>query len=616
MGPSPVDEIKSRLDIIEVIGSYIKLAKAGRNYKARCPFHSERTPSFMVSPERQMWHCFGCGLGGDIFAFVKQIEGIEFGDALRQLAGRAGVVLKRQDPTLQTQRKRLYEICELATKFFEKQMESKIGFQAQRYLLKERGLKEETLKQWRLGWAPDGWHNLSDFLEDKGYKAEEILQTGLTVTTEQVAGRELPKCHDRFRSRIMFPLFDILGQVVGFAGRIFGKEDSPPADGVGKYINTPQTVLYDKSRLLYGLNFAKIELRKEDSCIFVEGNLDVIMSHQAGTINTVASSGTALTAEHLKIIKRYTDNLIFAFDMDLAGESATRRSIDLALENDFNIKVIKSIADAGDKIKDPADLIKQDPSSWKNAIKDSVSILDYYFSNTFSKYPSASSGQGKPEDKKEIAKILLPIIKRISNQIEKSHWIGELARRLKVDEKLLYSEMQKVKLEDSRVPASNTKDLRPASERTRTDELEERILALYLYFPEQLKDFEQTPEKIFFNEELAKIVEALKDAARHNPEKEKCLKAVQKKLPPELLDKLDYLSFKAEQFPTEAAEAAQEIEDCLKELKIIKIKEEMARVGHEIQEAQAGKDKPKLTKNLEEFKRLSKNLIDLTGIYQ
>ncbi len=265
MGPSPVDEIKNRLDIIEVVGSYIKLVKAGRNYKALCPFHSEKTPSFMVSPERQIWHCFGCNEGGDIFAFIKKIEGVEFGDALRLLAARAGVVLKKQDPAIQTKRKRLYEVCELAIKFFETQLgKTNAGQKASDYL-KERGLQAGTIKFWRLGWAPDDWHSLSQFLRSRGYTDEEVTQAGLIVIREEKfqtprlpapeaqadggqanskiqtnSKPQISNYHDRFRSRIIFPIFDTQGQVVGFAGRLFGKEE----ENVGKYINTPQTVVY------------------------------------------------------------------------------------------------------------------------------------------------------------------------------------------------------------------------------------------------------------------------------------------------------------------------------------------------------------------------------------
>ncbi|OGZ34602.1 MAG: DNA primase, partial [Candidatus Portnoybacteria bacterium RBG_13_41_18] len=348
MPSSPIDEIKSRIDILELVGSYITLAKAGRNWRARCPFHNERTPSFVVSPERQIWHCFGCGAGGDIFGFVKQIEGVEFGDALRILARRAGVVLKRQDPAIQTQRKRLYEVCELAAKFYEKQIESKIGQKAFQYLIKERGLKKETIKNWRLGWAPDDWNTLSDFLRQRGFLEQEIFDSGLIIKKDPSTGSgyNVRDNYDRFRSRIMFPIFDIQGQVVGFAGRIFGKEDL----NVGKYINTPQTILYDKSRLLYGLNFGKLDIRQSNACVFVEGNLDVIMSQQAGIKNTVASSGTALTIAHLQIIRRYAENLIFSFDTDAAGDNATLRSIELALENDFNIKITQPLDQAEGKI--------------------------------------------------------------------------------------------------------------------------------------------------------------------------------------------------------------------------------------------------------------------------
>jgi len=606
MGPSPVDEIKSRLDILEVIGSYIRLSKAGRNYKARCPFHSERTPSFMVSPERQIWHCFGCNLGGDIFAFVKQIEGVEFGDALRLLASRAGVVLKRQDPVVQTKRKRLYETCELAAKFFQKQLESKTGQKAFSYLTKERGVKNQTIKEWRLGWAPDEWRALSDFLKDRGYNDEEILQAGLTVQpeTDQARGGNYgtKTNYDRFRSRIMFPLFDIQGQIVGFAGRIFGKEDA----NVGKYINTPQTILYDKSRLLYGLNFAKLQLREKNLCVFVEGNLDVIMSHQAEVKNTVATSGTALTPEHLKIINRYTDNLVFAFDMDLAGETATRRSIDMALENDFNVKITQ----IGQK--DPADLIKQNPSAWEKAIDAAVSVMDYYFKTVFAKYPSTNSGQVNSEDKKQIGKILLPLIKKIPNEILRGHWIGELGKKLKTDEKALYAEMQKIKTEAAFL--ENKANIAPPSpvQKSRVDELEERFLSLLLSFPENFKNFDDEAKDFLSSERAVKILTELQGASSRI-KKENCLDLLKKKLPQELHEHIDYLSFKSEQYLVDESSAASEIKECLLALKIIKIKDRMLQLAFEIQEAQTNKDKRKLGQNLKNFNALSNKLIELTN---
>ena len=604
---SPVEEIKNRLDILEVIGSYIRLQKAGRNYKARCPFHNERTPSFMVSAERQIWHCFGCGAGGDIFAFVKQIEGVEFGDALRILASRAGVKLTRQSPEIATKRQRLYEVSELAAKFFEKQLEAtKTGQKAYKYL-QERGLKSSTIKEWRLGWAPDQWHALSDFLGQRGYKDQEIFDAGLTVKREEENSeiRKSGDYHDRFRSRIMFPLFDIQGQIVGFAGRIFGREDQ----NVGKYINTPQTFLYDKSRLLYGLNFAKQELRQKDAAILVEGNLDVIMAHQAGTKNVLATSGTAMSEEHLQIIRRYTENLIFAFDIDLAGEGATRRSIDLALAQDFNVKIIKIIQDKTQgKIKDPADLIKQDAVAWRKATESAVSIMDYYFDVTFAKYKTIGV-----EEKRQIAKILLPAIKRIANHIERAHWLGELGKKLRVDEKALQSEMEKIKFQTFKNEAPTQTAAREAS-RTRTEELEDQLLSLLLNFPEQLKDFSHQPGELFFNEKPTRILEEIMTLAQKTDAKrQNCLAILKKRLPQDFCEHLDYLYFRLEKFGVQDESIEQELAACVKELKTLKLKSKMFGLNFDMQEAQDKHDKTKTQNCIKKFNELAKELSELTN---
>src|SRR4030043_2178196 len=351
---SPIDEIKSRLDIVEVISSYIKLQKAGANYRAVCPFHSEKKPSFFVSPARQIWHCFGCSKGGDMFGFVKEIEGVEFGDALRILAQRAGVELKRQTKEykeFQTERERLYEICDLATRFFEKQLaESKTGKEAKQYLL-DRGITKESLEKWRVGYAPDVWQGLADFLSSRNYSQEEIKKAGVGLSSEKGS------FYDRFRGRIIFPIFDLNSQVVGFGGRVFKEKDKKE---IAKYVNTPQTILYDKSRILYGLDKAKVEIRKKDFCILVEGYVDLIMVFQAGFENAVATSGTALTPLQLKTLKRYSDNLLTAFDMDVAGEAATKRGIDLAQIHGFNVKVI--VLPEG---MDPADLVLKDVKAWE-----------------------------------------------------------------------------------------------------------------------------------------------------------------------------------------------------------------------------------------------------------
>ncbi|MCD5397178.1 MAG: DNA primase, partial [Candidatus Pacebacteria bacterium] len=395
---------------------------------------------FFVSPTRQIWHCFGCSKGGDIFGFVKEIEGVEFGDALRILADRAGVELKKQDPKLKTERQRLYEICELTAKFFEKQLkDSQAGIRAKKYLL-GRGAKEESIKKWRLGYAPDTWQGLGDFLVGKGYKKEEIINAGLIIRKQGVsASQGALRAYDRFRSRIMFPIFDFNGQVIGFTGRIFEQEKKQQVEKTGKYINTPSTLLYNKSQIIYGLDKAKVAIRKKDCCLLVEGQMDVIMLTQAGFDNVVAVSGTALTDFQLKILKRYSSNLLFAFDMDEGGDVATKQSINSALNYDFNIKVVVMPKD-----KDPADIISQNPKTFEKLIKSAHSIMEFYFKTCFARFDKKT-----PLGRKEITKTLLPIIKRISNKIEQSHWTQELGKRLGVKEESIDEELKKVKIGDS-----------------------------------------------------------------------------------------------------------------------------------------------------------------------
>ena len=338
---SEIEQIKSRLNIVDIVGSYIKLEKAGINYRARCPFHNEKSPSFFVSPSRQLWHCFGgCNEGGDIFKFIMKIEGIEFYDALKILADKAGVELKKNPNWEKTKSKRdtLLNISNKSTSFFMTQLEkSKIGQEAKEYLLK-RGFKNETIKDWQIGYAPLNWQGLSDYLIGLGFNKQDIVDAGLAIQSQ--------KFFDRFRGRIMFPIRDFNGQTIGFTGRIFKTEDD------AKYLNTPNTLLYDKSQALFGIDKAKLDIRKKDYCVLVEGNVDCIMSHQSGVKNCIAVSGTALTPTHLGIIKRYSNNLVLAFDMDLAGNNATKKGIDMALNNGFNVKVISMSSE-----KDPADII-------------------------------------------------------------------------------------------------------------------------------------------------------------------------------------------------------------------------------------------------------------------
>jgi DNA primase len=582
---SPVEEIKNRLDIVDVVGSYIKLEKAGANYRALCPFHSEKKPSFFVSPTRQTWHCFGsCGEGGDIFSFVMKVEGIEFGDALRILAQKAGVELRKQDPKfaeLKTERQRLYEICELAAYFFEKQLEAgEMGKLARKYLL-DRGISEESIKEWSIGYAPNAWQGLSDFLKSKNYKGDEIIRAGLAIAKE----KNPLDSFDRFRGRIMFPIRDLAGQVVGFTGRIFGDNKD-----TAKYVNSPSALLYDKSKILYGLDKAKMAIRKANVCILVEGQTDVIMSRQAGIENVVATSGTALTSYQLVILKRYSENLITAFDMDLAGGSATKRGIDLARVQGFNIKV--AMMPEG---KDPADIVSQNPEQWKEITEKTKSILDFYFDTAF-----AGNDANTAEGKKEISKILLPALKKIPNRIEQSHWIQELSGRLNTKQEDIETEMKKIQITRDFQPEQSEQNNSSIQKekKTRKQMLEERITGLLMKNPKNISIID---DKLFllFSQNIQIILQNLKK----DPDffQKKCSGA------PEINEFLDKLCFMAEE-ESEDVKPEQEIQTCLDEIQSLETKAKLDAISMKIKQCERDNNQEEVEKLTKEFQDISQKL--------
>jgi DNA primase len=413
-----VTQIKSRLNLQDVIGGYLKLQKSGANFKARCPFHNEKTPSFHINVERQIWHCFGCNKGGDMISFLQEIEGIEFLEALRILAPRAGVPLERVDSRQGGERSRravLLKACSLANAFFIKQLwHSDAGKRALAYL-RERGLTDETIKAWQVGWAPNDWQALNTFLQDQRVDRKDLLGAGLV---SEKNGR----LYDRFRGRIMFPICDHNSQAVGFTGRIFGR----PEDQEAKYINTPQTQLYDKSRILFGLDKAKMAIRESDACVLVEGNTDAIMSWQAGVQNVVATSGTALTSDQLRLLGRYSANLDFCFDTDVAGAVATRRGIALAMAANMNVR-IAALDDAD--CKDPADYVHKHGDKWKQVTERAKPAVQYYLDGALANYDS-----GSPKQKKALLASVGPFVNRLVSRVERTHWISQLATVLRASE--------------------------------------------------------------------------------------------------------------------------------------------------------------------------------------
>ncbi len=578
---SPVEEIKNRLDILEVVGGYVKLQKAGGNWRGLCPFHEEKTPSFFVSPSRQMWHCFGgCGTGGDIFAFVMRIEGVEFGDALRQLAQKAGVELRPPDPAfakLQTERARLLELAEWAAKFFEHQLSSQTGAEVLAYL-QGRGVKEETIKAWRLGYAPDTARGLLDFLKSKGFREDEAGRAGLSAFSEGAV-------FDRFRGRIMFPICDSQGQVIGFGGRIFGRKEG---QGLAKYVNTPNTPLYEKSSTLYGLDKAKVAIRKQDECVLVEGYMDAIMVWQSGCANAVASSGTALTPSQLRILKRHTGNLLLAYDMDLAGDAATKRGIDLAISQGFSLKVV--IMPQG---KDPADIASAGEEIWKQIVQGAVPIIDYYFRTALE-----SNDKQTPEGKKRIAASLLPVFKKIPNAIEQSHWVQRLAQEMGAREEVIREELEKIK-DDAPSFAGVSKETFQREPKTRKQLLEEKLLCGVLKGQEHLALL--TEEHMpFLSLQTREIVSGL------NMHPELSANGWNSVFSSEIAEFLNVLSLRSEIEEPEEMDWKKEIAICLQELKGIYIRNELNRINAEIKQAEAAGDQQNIDALKQEFHALSR----------
>jgi len=574
----PVDEIKNRLDIVDVISGYIKLKKAGKDYKALCPFHKEKNPSFFVSPSKQIWHCFSCQNGGDIFSFVEKIEGIEFVDALRILAQKAGVPLKREDPQLRNQRTVLYEICAEAAEFFQKEL-AKNG-KVRKYLT-NRGLKSETIKEFKIGYAPDSWDALYKNLTELGYKSEDVEKAGFIVKKQESRIKNRGY-YDRFRNRIMFPLTDLNGQTVGFSGRIFGSEDEKKA----KYVNTPDTLIYNKSQTVFGLDKAKTEIRKKNECIIVEGQFDLIMAHQTGTKNAVATSGTALTVNHLQIVKRYAENLVFSFDADTGGEGATKKAIGLAQQFDFNVKV----AILPQEEKDPAELIKKSPQTWQKILADTKPVMDFYFENTFSKYPKTLS----VENKREIAKELLYPIKNIANTVERAHWLQLLASKLKVDEKSLVEALRKIK---SREEGADFEEPMPEIYRkSRIKDLEEYFLGLLLKHSQHLESIKKELNAIKITaDELKKIFDKIKTQKEFSTEENRLV---------------DYLTFKTEHCDLEEEKVLDEIKCCIKELRIHNLREALKEISLDIKEAEEGKNREKVKELTQKFLKMTQELND------
>ena len=444
---STVEQVKARLTIVDVVNSYLKLESAGANYRARCPFHTEKTPSFYVSPIRETYHCFGCNRGGDILTFVEEIEGLDFLGALKVLALRAGVPLEPVNREVASAKERLHAVVEAAVTYFTTMLEK--TSLARDYLTK-RGLNDETVKSFRLGFAPAEWRGLTDYLLGRGFTEQDLKQSGLVVRSER-GGR----LFDRFRNRIMFPIADGASRIIAFSGRLFTETLGATE---AKYINSPETMLYDKSKALYLFDRAKLEMRRADRCVLVEGQFDGVLSHQTGIVETVAVSGTALSGSHLDLIHRLTDKLIMAFDGDMAGVKASSRAITLALERGFEVRVVTLPAD-----QDPADVIRESSARWKKTLTQTSHVIDFLVDTI------KRRGLERRELAHQIEREVYPYLAVLVNPIDQAYFIRNIAELIFLPEEVVRKGVDRVKIKEGTVPTST--DPLPLTRRQRLEDL-------------------------------------------------------------------------------------------------------------------------------------------------
>src|SRR3989338_702350 len=578
---SPIEQIKEKLDIIDLIQSYIKLDKAGVNFKSVCPFHKEKTPSFYVSPGRQIWHCFGCSRGGDHFPFVIEMEKSEFPESLRILAKMTGVKLQKVDEKLAAQKTRLSEILNKAKEFYKENFKRRSDVKE---YLKERGLKDKTIETFEIGYAMPNWDEIYEFLSQGGFSKEEIENSGLVVKKEEAGSVSY---YDRFRARIMFPIFNQLGETIGFSGRIFEKDlrkDLKEEEKPAKYINTPNTLLYDKSKALYGLNFAKNEIRKNNFCVLVEGQMDVIMSHQAGFLNTVAVSGTALTEDQLAKLKRLSPNLYIALDPDAGGIAATKRGVDLALKNNFDVKILPIDKD------DPADIIKENPETWLLAIKRAKPIIRYYLDFLSEKVKE------KRELAKETERVIIPYIANIASNIEQAHWLKEVAVFLNLKEEAVWQSLAKYSKKLKRgnsdsAESVETENSRKPSSVSRRDLLEEKLIGILLWKKELAAFFNKDWQNYFSPARKFILEKALNSGTEIASE-----------------HYLNKLALEAELYYSNLDKPEEELNKLAMELKREYLKDELLSLSQKIRECEIAGDGENIKKCLDEFHKLSKEL--------
>lgn len=464
------EEVKSKLDIVELVGEYLQLMKGGgQSMKGLCPFHTEKSPSFYVHRDRQFFHCFGCGESGDVFTFYQKIENLEFPDALKDLADRTGVELPSFNPQARSDRAELLAVLEDATRFFEAALKHEVGERAQKYL-KKRGLKEETVKDFRMGYAPSSWDAMMNALLKKGHSPKRIVEAGMAIESDK--GK---KPYDRFRDRVMIPISDEKGHVIGFTGRIM--PDNPEADKTGKYINTPETPVYKKRKVVFALDKAREYIKAADCTVMVEGQMDVISSHEAGIKNVVAVSGTALTEEQIDLIKRFSKRLALAFDADVAGQNALTKSLPHAWSVGMQVLVVTLPGE----YKDPDEVIRGDATLWEAAIKNAQDMISFSVDKAMADVDSAD-----PFSKKKALESLKPIFALLRDDVLHAHWVHTLAELLGLPDEAVRKDLLITKKVSGRsVTSTQTEETGTSPGSSREEQLTQRYISLILNYPKK-----------------------------------------------------------------------------------------------------------------------------------
>lgn len=571
-----VEQIKARLDIAELIREYLTLKQSGAHLKACCPFHQEKSPSFMVNKQRQIWHCFGCNEGGDIFTFIQRIENVDFREALKLLAEKAGVELSTSERSEinRSERARLLDLLQTAAHIYARILRDVDGAAGARAYLQRRGMTAAMQEQFMVGCAPTGWDTLTSYLLQKGFSIEDCASSGMTIVKDDGNGKRF----DRFRSRIMFPICDAHGRIIGFTGRIL---EQAADEKTGKYVNTPETPLFHKGNIVYGLNLAKQAIKTSGYVVLVEGQMDVIACHGAGMSNVVACSGTALTMEQLKLLHRYTDELRMAFDADAAGAAASERSIALALAEGFSVKIIRIPEGGG---KDADECIQKNQETWKHAVEQALPFMEDLLVHLIPLEEHVTFARD-PRRKDQLSKKIVSFIALIPSAVERDHWVQRASLELHTTSDALHELLMR-----ARAPVTTNRQNAITPERAPLDERNERQHSFQHLMEERLCALIQDQFNTF-----GSVSAVLSEDAFHDPAYRALYEQWQRTYvigmtAAPVNDPMLELLVSAAYADLEAPDRAVEIHSLAKRLRSVYYSEQREQLLHEIKRAEAAGD--------------------------